>query len=68
MKNGKPFAIDNIKFVTQHDENECSFSLAISSIGIKDAGKYTISVANAYGAATSDFRLIVKCEPSLKIY
>ena len=62
LKNGKPLAIDNIKFVATHDEAEYSFSLAVSSIAIKDSGKYTISVSNPYGAATADFRLLVRCE------
>ncbi len=62
LKNGKAFPIDNTKFVAAHNEAEYSFSLAISNIAIKDAGKYTISVSNAYGVATADFRLLVRCE------
>jgi len=61
-KNDKVLTIDNTKYTSKFDEAENSFELSIASCNIKDAGKYTVGIANAYGKATADFRLLVKCK------
>ena len=61
LKNDKAITIDTAKYETTQNDEENSYSLAIKSCNIKDAGKYSISVANSFGKINSDFRLLVKC-------
>lgn len=61
LKNDKTLMIDNVKYLTTTNEEENSFSLSVTGCNIKDAGKYSICVANQFGKSVSDFRLLIRC-------